>query len=59
MVGVGDHACEYMTGGFIVALRLDGRNIGAGMTWGLAYFLDEDNAIISKLNHEIVETQNI
>lgn len=50
--GVGDHVCEYMTGGYIVVLGPAGRNIGAGMTGGLAYFLKEDNTILSKLNHE-------
>lgn len=39
--GVGDHACEYMTGGVIVCLGSAGRNVGAGMTGGLAYFYDE------------------
>nr|YP_009297017.1 ferredoxin-dependent glutamate synthase [Ceramium japonicum]AOM66360.1 ferredoxin-dependent glutamate synthase [Ceramium japonicum] len=57
--GVGDHACEYMTGGLIVVLGKAGRNIGAGMTGGLAYFLDEDNTILSKLNNEIVQAQRI
>nr|QCI07791.1 glutamate synthase [Pleonosporium borreri] len=57
--GVGDHACEYMTGGLIVVLGSSGRNIGAGMTGGLAYFLDNDNTLISKLNTEIVKAQKI
>ena len=57
--GVGDHACEYMTGGLIVVLGPTGRNIAAGMTGGLAYFLDEDNTVLSKLNHEIVKAQRI
>jgi len=57
--GVGDHACEYMTGGLIVVLGTAGRNIGAGMTGGLAYFLDEDNTLLSKLNNEIVKAQRI
>ena len=57
--GVGDHACEYMTGGLIVVLGKFGRNIGAGMTGGLAYFLDEDNSLIDKLNKEIVRAQRI
>jgi len=57
--GVGDHACEYMTGGLIVVLGIAGRNIGAGMTGGLAYFLDEDDDFMSKVNLEIVKVQRI
>nr|QCI08643.1 glutamate synthase [Sphondylothamnion multifidum] len=57
--GVGDHACEYMTGGLIVVLGPFGRNIGAGMTGGLAYFLDEDGSLLSKLNPEIVKPQKV
>nr|AOM64563.1 ferredoxin-dependent glutamate synthase [Riquetophycus sp.] len=57
--GVGDHPCEYMTGGLIVVLGSSGRNIGAGMTGGLAYFLDEDRQLISKINQEIIKPQKI
>nr|YP_009774131.1 ferredoxin-dependent glutamate synthase [Caulacanthus okamurae]QIZ74748.1 ferredoxin-dependent glutamate synthase [Caulacanthus okamurae] len=57
--GVGDHPCEYMTGGIIIVLGPSGRNIGAGMTGGLSYFLDEDNDLISKLNNEIVKAQRV
>lgn len=57
--GVGDHACEYMTGGLIVVLGSAGRNIAAGMTGGLAYFLDENNDFITKVNSEIVEVKRI
>nr|YP_009396559.1 glutamate synthase [Vertebrata australis]ARW65745.1 glutamate synthase [Vertebrata australis] len=57
--GVGDHACEYMTGGLVVVLGLAGRNIGAGMTGGLAYFLDEGDDFISKVNSEIVEIKKV
>nr|YP_010902632.1 glutamate synthase [Hypnea nidulans]WCH54487.1 glutamate synthase [Hypnea nidulans] len=57
--GVGDHPCEYMTGGLVVVLGPSGRNIGAGMTGGLSYFLDEDNDIFSKVNHEIICPQRI
>nr|ARW68253.1 glutamate synthase [Chondria sp. (in: red algae)] len=57
--GVGDHACEYMTGGLIVVLGRAGRNIGAGMTGGLAYFLDEHNDLSNKINLEIVEIQQL
>ncbi|MEA5508257.1 glutamate synthase large subunit [Crocosphaera sp. UHCC 0190] len=57
--GAGDHCCEYMTGGVIVVLGSVGRNVGAGMTGGLAYFLDEDNSFPEKVNPEIVEIQRI
>nr|YP_009296439.1 ferredoxin-dependent glutamate synthase [Thorea hispida]AOM65374.1 ferredoxin-dependent glutamate synthase [Thorea hispida] len=57
--GVGDHCCEYMTGGVIVVIGQAGRNIAAGMTGGLAYFLDEENNIILKVNKEIVTIQRI
>lgn len=40
--GAGDHCCEYMTGGVVVVLGHAGRNAGAGMTGGLAYFYDEE-----------------
>nr|YP_009332973.1 ferredoxin-dependent glutamate synthase [Membranoptera tenuis]AKL79229.1 ferredoxin-dependent glutamate synthase [Membranoptera tenuis] len=57
--GVGDHACEYMTGGLIVVLGPSGRNIAAGMTGGLAYFLDDSNTLLPKVNTEIVKVQKI
>lgn len=40
--GVGDHGCEYMTGGRVVILGATGRNFGAGMSGGIAYILDVD-----------------
>ena len=57
--GAGDHCCEYMTGGTIVVLGKVGRNVGAGMTGGLAYFLDEDGLFPSKVNGEIVKIQRV
>ncbi|MGV0024151.1 glutamate synthase large subunit [Phormidesmis priestleyi] len=57
--GVGDHCCEYMTGGTIVVLGRNGRNVGAGMTGGLAYFLDEDGSFQAKVNPEIVKVQRV
>ena len=57
--GVGDHCCEYMTGGIIVVLGRHGRNIGAGMTGGLGYFLDTNDTLISKLNKDTVQAQRI
>ena len=41
--GVGDHGCEYMTGGRVVILGPTGRNFAAGMSGGIAYVLDEDH----------------
>jgi len=57
--GAGDHCCEYMTGGVVVVLGRAGRNIGAGMTGGLAYFLDEDDSLPEKINSEIVSIQRV
>ncbi len=57
--GAGDHCCEYMTGGVIVVLGKVGRNVGAGMTGGLAYFLDEDGSFPAKVNPEIVQIQRV
>ncbi|HIK07781.1 MAG TPA: glutamate synthase large subunit [Trichormus sp. M33_DOE_039] len=57
--GAGDHCCEYMTGGVIVVLGKVGRNVAAGMTGGLAYFLDEDGAFPELVNKEIVKIQRV
>uniref|UniRef100_A0A1D1YMH1 glutamate synthase (ferredoxin) n=2 Tax=Anthurium amnicola TaxID=1678845 RepID=A0A1D1YMH1_9ARAE len=57
--GTGDHCCEYMTGGCVVVLGKVGRNVAAGMTGGLAYILDEDDTLISKINKEIVRIQRV
>ncbi|MEM9447067.1 MAG: glutamate synthase-related protein [Cyanobacteria bacterium P01_E01_bin.6] len=57
--GAGDHCCEYMTGGVVVVLGRAGRNVGAGMTGGLGYFLDEDNNFPAKVNPEIVKLQRV
>jgi len=57
--GAGDHCCEYMTGGVIVVLGPVGRNVGAGMTGGLAYFLDEDGNFPTLVNPEIVKVQRV
>ncbi|MEM9164834.1 MAG: glutamate synthase-related protein, partial [Cyanobacteria bacterium P01_F01_bin.4] len=57
--GAGDHCCEYMTGGVVVALGHVGRNVGAGMTGGLAYFLDEDGDFPTRVNPEIVKVQRV
>jgi glutamate synthase (ferredoxin) len=57
--GAGDHCCEYMTGGVIVVLGKVGRNVGAGMTGGLAYFLDETGNFPALVNHAIVKVQRV
>ena len=57
--GVGDHCCEYMTGGMVCVLGKTGYNFGAGMTGGFAYVLDQDNSFFDKLNHELVALQRI
>ncbi|MCF7804414.1 MAG: glutamate synthase large subunit [Candidatus Marinimicrobia bacterium] len=54
--GVGDHACEYMTGGVVVILSDTGRNFGAGMSGGEAFVLDESGVFDKKLNTEMVHT---
>ena len=55
--GVGDHGCEYMTGGRAVILGPVGDNFAAGMSGGLAYVLDEDGALEGRLNRSMVEMQ--
>ncbi|CAI5991066.1 unnamed protein product [Closterium sp. NIES-65] len=57
--GAGDHCCEYMTGGTVVALGKVGRNVAAGMTGGIGYFLDEDDTFSPKVNREIVAMQRV
>ena len=55
--GVGDHGCEYMTGGLAVVLGRTGRNFGAGMSGGIAYVLDVDGEFESRLNDEMVSIE--
>ena len=57
--GTGDHCCEYMTGGVVVVLGSVGRNVGAGMTGGLAYFYDEEGTFQANVNPEIVTVQRV
>jgi len=52
--GVGDHGCEYMTGGRVVVLGPTGRNFAAGMSGGVAYVLDSDGEFIPRCNKEMV-----
>ena len=53
--GVGDHGCEYMTGGRVVVLGATGRNFAAGMSGGIAYVLDEAGDFASRVNTELVD----
>jgi len=55
--GVGDHGCEYMTGGRVVVLGPTGRNFGAGMSGGIAFVWDPKGALASKVNPELVELE--
>lgn len=57
--GVGDHACEYMTGGKVVILGKTGINFAAGMSGGVAYVLDEDQLFDTKCNLEMVNVEPI
>jgi glutamate synthase domain-containing protein 2/formylmethanofuran dehydrogenase subunit C len=57
--GVGDHACEYMTGGTVVVLGCTGRNFAAGMSGGIAYVLDEDGAFASRCNQAMVDLEPV
>ena len=57
--GVGDHGCEYMTGGVMVCLGTTGRNFAAGMSGGIAYVLDEDGQFASRCNLSMVELEPI
>jgi glutamate synthase (NADPH) large chain len=55
--GVGDHACEYMTGGTVVVLGSTGRNFAAGMSGGLAYVLDVDGEFAKRCNSAMVDLE--
>ena len=52
--GVGDHGCEYMTGGCVVVLGKTGKNFAAGMSGGVAYVWDEDSTLYLRVNKELV-----
>jgi glutamate synthase (ferredoxin) len=57
---VGDHGCEYMTGGRVVVLGPTGRNFGAGMSGGVAYVLDEDGGFTAgRVNNQMVEVGGV
>jgi glutamate synthase (NADPH/NADH) large chain len=55
--GLGDHGCEYMTGGTVVVLGSTGRNFGAGMSGGIAYVLDVDGDFVKKCNPSMVDQE--
>ena len=57
--GVGDHGCEYMTGGRVVVLGTTGKNFAAGMSGGIAYVMDEDNDLYMRVNKEMVSMSEI
>jgi glutamate synthase (NADPH/NADH) len=57
--GVGDHGCEYMTGGTVVVLGKTGRNFAAGMSGGVAYVLDLDGKFRSRCNPELVDLDKV
>ena len=56
---VGDHGCEYMTGGRVVVLGPTGRNFGAGMSGGIAYVLDEDGTFPANVNKQMVDLERL
>ncbi len=57
--GVGDHGCEYMTGGRVVILGKTGKNFAAGMSGGIAYVLDEDSSLYINMNKELVSVSTV
>jgi glutamate synthase (NADPH) large chain len=56
---VGDHGCEYMTGGTVIVLGMTGRNFAAGMSGGIAYVLDEDGAFAGRCNQSMVDLEPV
>jgi glutamate synthase (ferredoxin) len=57
--GVGDHGCEYMTGGRVVVLGRTGRNFAAGMSGGIAYVLDEHGDFRTRVNTQMVDLETV
>ena len=57
--GVGEHGCEYMTGGRVVVLGKIGKNFAAGMSGGIAYVLDENNTLYRNINKEMVLMEKV
>ena len=57
--GVGEHGCEYMTGGRVVVLGKTGKNFAAGMSGGIAYVLDEENHLYRNLNKGMISIEKL
>ncbi|MFE1597591.1 glutamate synthase large subunit [Methylobacterium sp. ID0610] len=57
--GMGDHGCEYMTGGVVVSIGETGRNFAAGMSGGIAYVLDEDGTFAKRCNLSMVDLEPV
>lgn len=57
--GIGDHGCEYMTGGCVVVLGETGVNFGAGMTGGLGFVYDQHNVFVDRYNHELIDIHRL
>ncbi len=57
--GVGEHGCEYMTGGCVVVLGSAGKNFAAGMSGGVVYVLDEENRLYRNLNKQLVKMETL
>ena len=57
--GIGDHGCEYMTGGLVVILGPTGRNFGAGMSGGIAFVFDPDESFEGKFNNSMADLLDV
>lgn len=57
--GIGDHGCEYMTGGRIAIIGKTGKNFAAGMSGGIAYVLDEENSLYRNINKAMISMEEI
>ena len=57
--GVGEHGCEYMTGGRVVVLGKTGKKFAAGMSGGIAYVLDEDSTLYKNINKEMISIEKV
>ena len=57
--GVGEHGCEYMTGGRVAVLGKTGKNFAAGMSGGIAYVLDEENELYKNLNKAMIHIEKV
>ncbi len=57
--GIGDHGCEYMTGGCVVVLGKTGVNFGAGMTGGISFVFDQNNVFVDRYNHELIDIHRL